>query len=125
MARFTSQQIDQFLTAPSEEKPVRLTEEQLKQNEDQIISRIHSHNVHRRTGWMAAAASVLLIIVAGITIEKIPHRASPDTVTATATTTTASEKPLQALYDVNENTSEEELEEEETLIECDTFLELI
>lgn len=114
MARFTSQQIDQFLATPSDEKPVRLTEEQIKQNEEQIISRIHSHNVHRRTGWMAAAASILLIIVAGITVERIPHHSSA----------TANES-LQALYDVNEYTSDEELEEEETLVECDTFLELI
>ena len=117
MARFTSQQIDQFLAALGKEEPIRLTDEQRKQNEEQIISRIHSHNVHRRTGWMAAAASVLLIIVAGITVEKIPHRAASSPAAAPA--------PLQALYDVNEYTSDEELEEEETLVECDTFLELI
>lgn len=117
MARFTSQQIDQFLATPSGEKPVRLTDEQLKKNEEQIISRLHSHNVHRRTGWVAAAASVLLIIVAGITIDKIPHRSSPAAITAN--------EPLQALYDVDDCISDEELEEEETLVECDTFLELI
>lgn len=115
MTRFTSQQIDQFLNNPTEEHTPSLTQEQLTQNEEQIISRIHSHNVRRRTGWLTAAASVMLIVVAGITVHNHKSHFAANTTDDT----------FHALYEADENTSAEELENQETLIECDTFLEFV
>lgn len=115
MTRFTSQQIDQLLAHPADRKPTPLAEDFLKANEERIMERIHTHNSHRRTGWLAAAASLLLLIVAGVTLNTLPSRFSHNT----------ADDSLHALYDVDDNTTEEELNEQETLIECDTFLEFV
>lgn len=115
MTRFNSQQIDQFLSAHATQEAAPLSEDFLKANEEKIMQRIHSHNVHHRAGWMAAAASLLLLIVAGVTIHLLPSHFSHNPADTT----------LHALYDVNDATTDEELNEQETLIECDTYLEFV